>query len=80
MPLTPDDDKMLKVIGQKLRKARLARGWSQKQVSFECGLHRTYVGAVERGERNMTVTSLRKLAVVLGVKLTALCRDATYIV
>lgn len=74
MPYAPDDDKMLKIIGENLRKARLARGWSQEQLSFESGLHRTYVGAVERGERNITVINLKKLATVLGVKLSSLVK------
>ena len=74
MPYAADDDKMLVVIGQNLKKARLAKGWSQEELSFESGLHRTYVGAVERGERNITVINLRKLAIVLGVKLSALVK------
>ena len=76
MPYAPGDNKLLQVIGQNLKKARLAKGWSQEQLSFESGLHRTYVGAVERGERNITVINLRKLATVLGVKLSALVRGA----
>jgi transcriptional regulator with XRE-family HTH domain len=76
VPYTPDDNKLLQVIGQNLKKARLAKGWSQEQLSFESGLHRTYVGAVERGERNITVINLRKLASVLGVTLAALVKRA----
>ena len=76
MPYTPEDDALLRVIGQNLRKARLAKSWSQEQLSLESGLHRTYVGAVERGERNITVINLRKLAAVLGVKLTVLVKRA----
>lgn len=74
MPYAAADEKMLRVIGQNLRKARLAKGWSQEQLSFESGLHRTYVGAVERGERNITVINLRKLATVLGVNLSSLVK------
>ncbi|MCX6843151.1 MAG: helix-turn-helix transcriptional regulator [candidate division WOR-3 bacterium] len=74
MPYTPEDNNLLRVIGQNLKKARLAKGWSQEQLSFESGLHRTYVGAVERGERNITVINLRKLANVLDVKLSALVK------
>ena len=76
MPYTPEDDALLRAIGQNLRKARLTKGWSQEQLSFESGLHRTYVGAVERGERNITVINLRKLASVLGVKLSVLVKRA----
>jgi len=76
VPYAPGDNKLLQVIGQNLKKARLAKGWSQEQLSFESGLHRTYVGAVERGERNITVINLRKLAAVLGVKLSSLVKGA----
>lgn len=76
MPYSPEDNTLLRVVGQNLRKARLAKGWSQEQLSFESGLHRTYVGAAERGERNITVINLRKLAAVLGVKLSTLVKRA----
>jgi transcriptional regulator with XRE-family HTH domain len=76
VPYTAEDDALLRVIGQNLRKARLAKSWSQEQLSLESGLHRTYVGAVERGERNITVINLRKLAAVLGVKLAVLVKRA----
>jgi hypothetical protein len=38
-------------IGIAIRTARLQRDWSQEQMAFECGLHRTYIGAVERGKK-----------------------------
>ncbi|MDY7577279.1 helix-turn-helix transcriptional regulator [Herbaspirillum sp. RTI4] len=45
-----------------IRAKRLAKEWSQEQLSFECGLHRTYIGAVERGEKNLTLKNLVRLA------------------
>jgi transcriptional regulator with XRE-family HTH domain len=50
-----------KRIGIAIRTARLAAGWSQEELSFQCGLHRTYIGAVERGEKNLTLKNLIRI-------------------
>ena len=60
---------MLAQLGRYLRKAREKRGWSQEELAYECGLHRTYVGALERGEYNVTLLSLRKITNTLGISL-----------
>lgn len=52
-------------IGLNLKKLREKRGWSQEELSFETGIHRTYISGVERGVRNPTVTVLDKLAASL---------------
>jgi len=39
---------LLPTVGNAVREKRLAKGWSQEDLSFNCGLHRTYVGAIER--------------------------------
>ena len=54
-------------LGQNLRRAREERGWSQEQLALKCGVHRTYVGAVERGEYNVTILTLRKITRRLGI-------------
>lgn len=59
-------------LGANLRQAREAKGWSQEELAFRCGVHRTYVGAVERGEYNVTILTLRKFTKALGITL----RDA----
>jgi transcriptional regulator with XRE-family HTH domain len=51
-----------KRIGLALRAKRVDKGWSQEELAFECGLHRTYIGAVERGEKNLTLKNLVKIA------------------
>lgn len=56
-------------VGEKVREFRLRIGLSQEEFADECGLHRTYVGAVERGERNITLNTLMKLAKALRVSL-----------
>lgn len=54
-------------FGRRLRELRLARGRSQEQLALETGLNRTYVGSVERGERNISLVNIYKLAEALGV-------------
>lgn len=62
-------DPMLLQLGKYLRKVREQRGWSQEELAFKCGLHRTYVGAVERGEYNVTILTLRKITRRLQISL-----------
>jgi len=45
-----------------LRASRKARGWSQEELAANSGLHRTYVGAIERGERNVSIDNIERLA------------------
>jgi len=64
--MQPADIKAL--VGAKLRKLREKKGWSQEQLGFEAGLHRNYIGGIERGERNVGVVNIAKLASSLGVR------------
>lgn len=48
------------------RNADCARGWSQEELAFQSGLHRTFISGIERGARNPTVTVLKELADALG--------------
>jgi len=67
-----EKDQILIKLGRNLRRVREKRGWSQEGFAFRCGVHRTYVGSVERGEYNVTVLTLRKFTKALGISL----RDA----
>ena len=68
---------MLRRLGEYLRSVREKRGWSQEDLGYECGLHRTYIGAVERGEYNITMLSLRKITDTLGIALVDAVRAAS---
>lgn len=65
-----------KTLGNAIRAKRLEKGWSQEELSFESGLHRTYIGAVERGEKNLTVKKLVQIARSLGVQASVLMAGA----
>ena len=56
-----------KQVGISVRRLRREKGWSQEDLAFESGLHRTYVSGIERGVRNPTLLILGKLAKTLGV-------------
>ena len=56
-----------KQVGINLRRLRREKEWSQEDLAFESGLHRTYVSGIERGVRNPTLLILEKLAKTLGV-------------
>lgn len=54
-------------VGANLSAYRQEKGWSQEAFADVVGVHRTYMGALERGERNLSLRSLEKLAEKLGV-------------
>jgi len=62
-------EEILLHLGKRIRAIREKAGISQEALGIKSGLHRTYVGAIERGDRNPSVLSLKKLADALGVKL-----------
>ncbi|MCA9078464.1 MAG: helix-turn-helix transcriptional regulator [Planctomycetaceae bacterium] len=54
-------------FGEKLRSIRTKQGVSQEKLAELAGLHRTYVSSVERGERNVSLLNIERLAIALGV-------------
>ena len=55
-------------LGLNVRRIRAEKGWSQEDLAFESGLHRTYISGIERGIRNPTIVILAKLAETLEVE------------
>ncbi|MCS7466304.1 helix-turn-helix transcriptional regulator [Stieleria sp. ICT_E10.1] len=58
---------ILEKVGRRVRELREAKGWSQEELGFRSDLHRNYIGGIERGERNVALLNLEKLAKALGV-------------
>lgn len=56
------------LFGQHLAALRKARGWSQEQLALESGLARSYLGGVERGQRNIALLNICRLAQALGYR------------
>lgn len=69
MPSRPAHGTARALFAINLRKARLAKGLSQEALADLAGLHRTYVGCVERNEKNISIDSMERLGKALGVEL-----------
>jgi transcriptional regulator with XRE-family HTH domain len=67
-----DDTKFLQQIGYRIRELRSGRKLTQAELADKCGLHRTFIGSVERGERNISILNLRLIARVLRASLADL--------
>ena len=65
MAYTRQEKEILAALGRRIRVARETRGWSQEDLAYEAGLDRTYVGGIERGERNVALLNLNKIAAAL---------------
>ena len=61
-----------RAFGHRLRELRAARGWSQEKMAEATGLHWTYIGQAERGERNLTLRSIQKIAKGLKIEMVEL--------
>ncbi|MEE7505135.1 helix-turn-helix transcriptional regulator [Methylobacterium mesophilicum] len=68
-------DPFLTAIGAQMRRARIARGFSQEQLAESAGIHRNYVGLIERGERNVKLSVVVDVAEALDITLAQLFAD-----
>jgi transcriptional regulator with XRE-family HTH domain len=69
-----ESDDVLIRFGQRVRELRTAQGYSQEGFAHACGLDRTYVGGVERGERNIAIRNIEQIAIALGLRLDQLMK------
>jgi transcriptional regulator with XRE-family HTH domain len=60
------------VLGDRIRELRAEKGWSQEEFAYQCGLHRTYIGHVELGKKNISFESLVTIAAALAIPLSQL--------
>ncbi|MGF1532962.1 MAG: helix-turn-helix domain-containing protein [Bernardetiaceae bacterium] len=63
------DQALLNNLGQRIRELGTKSDLSQEKLAFTCDLDRTYIGSVERGERNVSIINLQKIATALNVEL-----------
>lgn len=54
-------------FGKRVKKMRVAKGWSQEELAKRAKLHRTYIGSVERNERNISLINIERIAKAFGV-------------
>ena len=61
-----------KQVGLNIKKYRQRKGWSQEELAFEADLHRAYIGQIERGEKNIGLVNLEKIAKALNIDICKL--------
>lgn len=64
------------VFGRRVRHLRTKKGWSQEELADAAELHRTYIGGIERGERNVSLRNISKIASSLDVSLKELFTES----
>jgi len=62
-------------LGRRIRSFRQSKGWSQEKLAEKAGLHRTYIGSIERGEVNVSLNNIVLVASALEVKIVELFID-----
>jgi len=63
---------ILKRFGQRVRELRKEQGYSQENFAYACELDRTYMGGIERGERNLALRNIERIADTLGISVAEL--------
>lgn len=65
---------LLQIFGERVRSLRTVRGWSQERLALEADLDRSYIGGVERGERNVSLLNIAKIADAMEISVSELMR------
>jgi transcriptional regulator with XRE-family HTH domain len=63
---------LLVSFGKRMRALRSEKGWSQEEFAYQCGLHRTYIGHVELGKKNISFNNLAAVSAALGITMSEL--------
>lgn len=72
-PATPTEPPNARIaFGQRVRQLREERGWSQETLADEAAIHRTYISSMERGQRNVSIDIIARVAQALNVPPSAL--------
>ncbi len=71
-PMSEEEEALVREFGAVVRRLRLGQGFSQERFAERCGLHRTYVGSIERGEKVVTIVTANKVAKALGITLAGM--------
>jgi transcriptional regulator with XRE-family HTH domain len=66
------EEDVVKRFGETVRRLRSEQGFSQESFAERCGVHRTYMGIIERGEKAVTIVTAKKIARALGITLADL--------
>lgn len=61
-----------KAVGRNIRKYRIKKGWKQERLALEAKMHRAYIGQIERGEKNIGLINIEKIAKALGTSIRRL--------
>ena len=75
MATNKNREKARNIFAANMRRFRLAAGHSQEELASLCGLHRTYIGSVERGERNISIDNMEAIAHALKCTVAALVTE-----
>ena len=67
--------KLKKTFSNNVRKYRIKQNLSQEELAEKAGVHRTYIGSVERGERNITINVMEKICTALGIPINDLFKE-----
>jgi len=68
------NSKILKRFGDEVRRLRKAKKWSQEELARKAGLHRTYIGSIERSERNVSLLNIERIARALNIQVRDLLK------
>lgn len=68
-------DEILKAFGRKVRQERQKKEISQEELAYKAGVHRTYIGMIERGEKNITLINIQKVCDALSISIHELFKE-----